>query len=217
MAVEVKIQANKGFLVIFDGIDGSGKTTQLNLMAENLISMGKTVKTTRNLGGTPIGEELRRVLLLPIERPPTTDLHVSIAVQEALIPALNHEKAEGSLILLDRGPMSLVAYQSFGSGLDKDLCWQFADRGLEQLKPDLIIVYDADTHTALERARQHSASADYFESKPYDYFDRVASGFREASERYKDKYNVQLIDANRDFEQIHSQTMALITRLIGTS
>jgi dTMP kinase len=208
-------EKKRGYLIIFDGIDGSGKTTQLNLVNEKLISAGRPVKTTRNLGGTPIGEELRHVILLPIERPALTDLHVSIAVQEALIPALNSEKISGSLILLDRGPMSLVAYQSFGSGLDEDLGWQFADRGLEKLAPDLVIVYDAETQTAVERARQHSASEDYFESKPFDYFDRVANGFRQAAERYKAKYNVHVVDANKSFEEIHSQTMQIVSSVIG--
>src|ERR1039458_4190816 len=108
-----------GFLIIFDGIDGVGKTTQLNLADQSLKAEGWPVSISRNLGGSPIGEALREVLLKPIDRPPTTDLHVSVAIQEALVPAIVTERQAGRLILMDRGPLSLAAYQIYGSGVDE--------------------------------------------------------------------------------------------------
>lgn len=195
-----------GLLVIFDGIDGVGKTTQLNLASEALIAEGWPVQATRNLGGTPIGEALREVMLRPIDRPPTTDLYISVAIQEALTRAIATERTDDKLILMDRGPLSLAAYQAFGSGLDEATTWRYVEAGMNQLQPELTIIYQSEVATAIERARRQSGKADYFESKPLDYFERVAQGFAAAAERYP----VQLVDANRSIEAIQADTMRLI-------
>src|SRR4051794_4239442 len=92
-----------GLVIIFEGIDGVGKTTQLNLVREELEAEGWAVYGTRNLGGTPIGEELRKTLLSSLERPETTNVYISAAIQEALVAAINGQREAGKIILLDRG------------------------------------------------------------------------------------------------------------------
>src|ERR1700722_19360970 len=91
-----------GLIVVLEGIDGVGKTTQILLAKDLLIKRGWPVYITRNLGGTPIGEELRKVMLDSLERPATTNLYLSVAIQEALAEALEIERAQGKLILMDR-------------------------------------------------------------------------------------------------------------------
>ncbi len=200
-----------GLLIAFDGIDGCGKTTQLNLVAKELSTQNYQVYKTRNLGGSPIGEELRSALLKTVSRPPLTDLYVSAAIQEALIEPINNERAKGSIILLDRSPLSLVAYQSFGSGVSEELGWKFADSGIEKLNPDLIFVYDIDPNVAIERARNHSGAADYFEEKPIEYFDKVSNGFNSAAERY----SAVAIDANTTIENLYALTIGKVNELLA--
>ena|SRR5579884_1002196 len=204
-------QNHPGQLIIFEGIDGVGKTTQLELANQVLEKQGVTVQTRRNLGGTPIGEELRNVMLLPLPRPTETNLYISVAIQEALIRDVAAARSHQQVILMDRGPLSLAAYEVFGSGLEADLGWKFVDDGMQRLQPDLVIVYTADTGRALERAKANASKLDYFESKPLDYFERVASGYQAALQRYG---GMVQIDANQSIESVHEQTMAAIEKLL---
>lgn len=203
-----------GLLVAFEGIDGTGKTTQMELARDELAAEGWPLNTSRNLGGTPIGEELRRVMKSNLPRPEKTNLHISVAIQEALIEEISNEREQGKFILMDRGPISLAAYEIYGGGLDADLTWKYVDDGMARLRPELVIIYSTDVATALERLRQ-DGQKDYFESKAPDYFERVAGGYAAAAKRYPD--TCVIIDANRSVEDVHRDTMwAISTLLAGT-
>lgn len=200
---------HNGLLVIFEGIDGVGKTTQVLLAKDLLAKQGWPVYITRNLGGTPIGEELRKVMLTTLERPSATNLYLSVAIQEALVESIQMERAKGQLILMDRGPLSLAAYEIYGGGLNEDLGWQYVDAGMQKLQPELTIIYTADVETALERAQRKSRKADYFESKPPSFFEKVAQGYSDGAVRYP-AYKAVIIDAGQPIEAVHSQTMQAI-------
>ena len=199
-----------GLLIMFDGIDGVGKTTQLQLVETLLREKHITVISRRNPGGTPIGEELRSAMLRPFPRPPLTDLYISAAIQEALIEEIKSERNKRSVILLDRSPLSIAAYQIYGSGINEEIGWQFVASGMDRLKPDLTFIYRCDPDTALKRARQQSANVDYFESKPINFFERVEQGYLEAAKRY----DVVVIDANHSIKDVHAKTMMHIEKLL---
>jgi len=203
-----------GLLIVFEGIDGTGKTTQLELAHQALLKNGWDVATARNLGGTPIGEELRKVILSPLERPSATNLYISAAIQEALIGAIEDKRAQGKIILMDRGPLSLAAYEIYGSGLGESLGWPHVESGMARLKPELTILYTTDVKVALARARRKSAKADYFESQSESYFEAVAKGYEAASSRYK---QVLKVDANRPVEDVQAETMRLISQAIKSA
>jgi len=205
-------KVNGGLLIIFEGIDGVGKTTQIELVRQKLAAEGWPVEVKRNLGGTPIGEALREVIKSPLERPGLTNLYISAAIQEALVEAINRDRADGKLVLMDRGPMSLAAYAVYGDGLAENFGWPYVERGIQQLRPDLTIIYQADIDMALDHARQKPDQADYFESKPRDYFERVAQGYVEAAKRYP---NSVVIDANRSIDAVQTDTMRRIRTLLG--
>lgn len=201
-----------GLLIIFEGIDGAGKTTQVELSREALESEGWSVQTSRNLGGTPIGEALREVILSPLERPSTTNLYISVAIQEALAEAIETARRQGKIILMDRGPLSLAAYEIYGGGLDASLGWPHVDAGMARLRPELTIVYQADVATALRQASQKRRRADYFESQPPSYFERVAKGYEAAAERYAKQ--VITVDGGRPIETVQAETMMLIRQTL---
>jgi dTMP kinase len=201
-----------GFLIIFDGVDGVGKTTQMKMAGADLAASGWQTLTSRNLGGTPIGEKLREVMLEPVARPPETDLYISAAIQAALTKQIEKDKINGNLILMDRGPISLAAYQIFGSGLEEELGWGHVDEGMRNLKPNLTLIYEADVANSLKRAKAKSKTVDYFESKSIDYFFRVSEGYKTASKRYD---NVITIDANQSVEEVHIRTMAAINAALA--
>lgn len=207
-------QSPAGLVIVFEGIDGVGKTTQLGLVRDELSKQKRAVHTTRNLGGTPIGEALRSVTLSEIDRSAETDLYISVAIQSALADSISAARNQGNIVLVDRGPLSLAAYHIYGSGVDEKLGWRYADEGMRRFKPDLVILYETDLKTALGRAKQRSSKTDYFASKPKAYFERVMRGFGDARQRYK-RYQIRIIDASTDIATIHTQTMNAIEELIN--
>ncbi len=124
---------------MFDGPDYVGKTSQLALVKRDLEVDKLKVYNARYNGGTPIGEALREVMLDDYERPAMTDLYINLAQQYALATALQQPRDDGNIILIDRSPLSIIAYQIFGSGADKTRGYQAADEILGLLPPDLII------------------------------------------------------------------------------
>lgn len=207
---ENKQQIPGGLVVMFEGIDGTGKTTQVQLVQQHLQQNDWPVSVKRSPGGTPIGEALRTALLDPAARPPLTDLYIALAIQEALIESIDSERAVGPVILLDRSPLSIAAYQVYGSGIDEAMGWGYVDDHMQRLKPDLVIIYECDASDALKRARQKSNSHDYFENMPLSYFERVAKGYRAAADRYPSV----IIDASQSIEQVNAQTMQHISKLL---
>lgn len=195
-----------GLIVMFEGLDGVGKSTQLRLAAEALEKAGWPVTTTRNLGGTPIGEALREAMLSTLARPAATDFYISIAIQEALIEELDRLRAAGNIVLIDRGPLSLAAYQIYGSGFDEATGWRAVDDGMQSIRPELIIGYKATVETAIKRAHHASVTPDYFESKPAAFFKRVQHGYDLAADRYP----VRVLDAEQPIKALHKATMELV-------
>jgi dTMP kinase len=200
-----------GLVVLFEGIDGVGKSTQLDLAAQTLRAEGFDVANLRNLGGTPIGEALRTVMLSPIERPGTTDLYISVAIQEALVHAIAQERAAGRIVLLDRSPLSLAAYAIFGGGVPESLGWQYVQSGMDQIAPELILVYKGNLPIVIERARKASGTPDYFESKPLSYFESVSHGYDVCTERF----SAVTVNADQSVHDVQVETMQHIRQLIA--
>ena len=174
-----------GFIIFFEGIDGTGKTTQLKRTAEFLKSDGWLVETARAHGGTPIGEALRSVSLSNILRPPLTDLYISLAMHASLAEKVAEWRQTGAIILIDRSPLSMVAYQQYGDHLAPEIVEMAAAQAMSRFSAELCITYVATVDTAMERAKQkHTGNADHFESKGQMYFERVQQGYHAAAELY---------------------------------
>lgn len=201
----------KGLIVYFDGPDGAGKTTQLELLASALIAEGQTVHQTRSVGGTPIGELLREASLSDNERPVATDLYIALACQNALAVDVNARREQGKVVLVDRSPLSIVAYQVFGDGLASEIGYNAAQQLMDLIKPDLTIVYLADSQALESRRMDRNVHQDYFESKPLDYHQRVAEGFKEAAQRF----DAKIMDATQDVDSLQAQTVELVKAVIN--
>lgn len=198
-------------VIYFDGGDGCGKTTQLDLAKHYLEQVGYKVYATRALGGTPIGESLREVILKEVDRPPETDMHIALASQYAVYVEI--EKLENiDVVLIDRSPLSIIAFQSFADKMDIALAKTQVDLILSKMLPDLMIVFDADASDLNDRRihRNKHEGTDYFESKHLTYHQAVAEGYRAAAQ----DYNAFLIDATLPINEIHRQTIELITKLL---
>jgi dTMP kinase len=189
---------------MFDGPDGVGKTTQIEKAARALRQAGLNIFTTRINGGSPIGEALRKVYLSNIDRPAATDHYLGMAIFEAFVEEIARIRADYDMILVDRSPLSNVAYQAFGSNYPLDAALRDCNRILLKLNPDAIITYDAPLAELRERLGHVSGTkADYFESQPQAFFERVRQGYAYCAERY----DTVVIDATAGVAVVHEATM----------
>lgn len=171
---------SRGLLIVFEGAEGAGKSTQLKLLAEALGSRGQTVVAVREPGGTVLGDEIRRLLLDPamqIDIVPRAEALLFMAsraqlVEQEIRPALE----SGAIVLLDRFFLSTYAYQGAGRGLDEvDLR---ASNGVATsgLVPDLVLLLTLPVSEGLSRAAQRGAH-DRIEQAELAFHERVARAF----------------------------------------
>jgi dTMP kinase len=169
-----------GKLIVFEGVEGCGKTSQMQLCQEWLKSLGVSVVVTREPGGTPLGLDLRR-LLLEVENKKianTTELLLYAAdrsqhVEEELKPNLE----KGNIILCDRYTDSTIAYQGYGRGLDINLINVLNAIATGGLESDLTLWLDVDIEVGLSRKRADSDIADRIELEAIAFHRRVQEGY----------------------------------------
>ncbi len=197
-----------GLIICFDGPDGIGKTTQLKLAADSLKAEGYQVFTAKAVGGLPLTDVLGRALMMNEDRPPETDLHVAIASQYALAHEILPRRDKGEIVLVDRSPLSIIAYQVYADNLDSSLGNKAVKELLGVIKPDLVITYYADPDVIKHRrgSRNGDSELDFFEGKPQDYHKKVAEGFKQAAKDFGSKS----VDASAPIELVREATMQLI-------
>jgi dTMP kinase len=209
--------------ITFEGIDGTGKTTQLKALESHLQARGRSCVLTREPGGTPLGNLIRQVLLevgkQPIASP--TELFLYLAdraqhVQDVILPALN----AGKIVLCDRYTDSTLAYQGYGRGIDLKLLRQlneFADRGAQ---PDLTFLLDCPVELGLSRTAQRQLKIatgenreDRFEREKLEFHERVRAGFLEMA--HTEARRFRIVNAARSVEEVTQEIRAIIDREIG--
>ncbi|MDJ0696404.1 dTMP kinase [Mastigocoleus sp. MO_188.B34] len=171
----------QGKLIVFEGVEGCGKSTQMQICCEWLQSLGIPVLVTREPGGTVLGADIRRLLLEKSDDKPitsTTELLLYAAdrsqhVEQELRPNL----AAGKIILCDRYTYSTVAYQGYGRALDMNLINQLNAIATGGLEPDLGLWLDLDVEVGFARKRGSGDIADRIEQEKIDFHHRVQLGY----------------------------------------
>ena len=202
----------KGKLIVFEGVEGCGKSTQMQICDEWLQSLGISVLVTREPGGTVLGTDIRRLLLEKTEDKPitsTTELLLYAAdrsqhVEQELKPNL----ATGKIILCDRYTYSTVAYQGYGRALDMNLINQLNAIATGGLEPDLGLWLDLDVEVGLSRKRGSGDIADRIEQEKIDFHRRVQLGY---SKLAASKPGVIFrVDASLTREAVKQQIQAIL-------
>ncbi len=175
-----KTEAARGRFITFEGLDGSGKSTQLERLATRLRELGYDVVTTQEPGGTAIGRQIRALLLSPDSRDisPTAELLLMFAsraqnVDQVILPAL----AAGKIVLCDRFTDSTLAYQGAGRELGSELVLELDRIACRGLEPDLTILIDVKAEVGLERARKRTDEDTRFEQYDLAFHRRVRQAF----------------------------------------
>lgn len=198
--------------ICFDGIDGTGKSTQIELMTEWLAQQGFESITCRDPGSTSVGEQLREIVLqghdLAIHRSTEMFLYMtarSQLVQEVIKPALD----SGKVVVSDRFLLANVVYQGHAGGLDPESIWQVGQVATSGILPDITIVLDLDVHTAASRINRE---LDRIEAQGLEYMDQVRQGFLLEASRSPE--TIKVIDADDSPERIHERITEAVQALL---
>lgn len=197
----------KGLFITFEGADGCGKTTQMNLLAKYLKNQGCEVVLTREPGGKGLGEKIREILL-------NYDGEVSDRCESFLFLAdraqnidtiVNPAVNSGKIVLCDRHTDSSVAYQGYGRGLDIDRINMLNNLATNGRKPDLTFVFDIGTETSMKRVGKEK---DRMESAGLEFHKKVRNGYLEIAK--KEPERIKVIDATKSIEEIHQEVLSYL-------
>ncbi len=200
----------QGLFITFEGPDGCGKTTQMNLLAQYFEKKGKRVVLTREPGGKGLGEKVREILLnydgevsdrcesflFLADRAQNIDIIVKPAVKQ------------GEIVLCDRHIDSTVAYQGYGRGLDINEINMLNNLATGGKKPDLTLVFDVDVETSMKRVGKEK---DRMESAGIEFHNRVRNGYLELATQEPDR--IKVLDATKTIEEIHEKVIEIIEKL----
>ncbi len=210
----------KGLFITFEGTEGSGKSTQITLLADYLKSRGRAVTLTREPGGTPIGDQIRKILLDPLNTAldPAAELLLYAAsraqhLAERIRPALE----AGGIVLCDRFSDATLAYQGQGRGLDVEMIRALDRIVTTGLRPHLTILLDLDVAAGLSRARGRNSSAGLehegrFEEEDAAFHDRVRKGYRALARQEPDR--IRVVDASRPPEEVQKDIRKIVDEVL---
>ena len=199
-----------GLFITFEGADGCGKTTQIELLNKYLLKKGFETLLTREPGAKGLGVKLREILLnYDGDVSPNCESFLFLADRAQHIdciikPAIK----EGKIILCDRHIDSTVAYQGYGRGLDINKINMLNDIATSGLKPDLTIVFDIDVETSMKRVGKEK---DRMESAGNDFFNKVRNGYLEIAKQ--EPKRVKVINSSDSIDNIHKQVIELLENL----
>ena len=207
-----------GTFITFEGIDGSGKSTQLRLLVNYLRQAGCNVLTTREPGGTPVGNRLRAALLDAQEEvDPLTELLVFAAdraqhVRRVLRPAIE----SGQVIFSDRYADATAAYQGAGRGFSPELIAEIIELATEGLKPDLTLLFDLSVEESVTRTRRRvngKHQGDRLDAETSDFHLRVREAYLKLAEAEPERFRV--ISTNRPAEVTHQRVKEIVVPFLA--
>ncbi len=212
----MRFPVNKPLFITFEGMDGSGKTTQMHRLAARLRAMGRTVLETAEPGGPPIAMKIRRILLDAAnqELSPVTEILLYFAsraqnVDEWIAPAL----ARGEIVLSDRFTDSSLVYQGGGRNLGPEAVAALERIACRGLKPDLTLLVDVDAEASLARARARNAAAPHCETRLDDEsieFHRAVWDAYHALAAAEPQ-RVKVVDGRTDIDTIESAVWRIVS------
>ncbi len=201
----------KGF-ISFEGVEGSGKSTQTKFLAQHLRTQGHEVIETVEPGGTKIGHKIRELLLEPENHmDPLTELLLYYAsraqhVREVIYPAIISNK----IVITDRFTDSTVAYQGHARGIDLGILNSLNEIVSPDMKPSLTFLLDIDVEEGLKRNRK-ALKEDRFELETVEFHNRVRDGFHQIAKEEPER--VRIIDASRNAEEVRKEITETIEEL----
>lgn len=204
---------SKGLFITFEGSDGAGKSTQIQLAKEYLESIGINPIMTREPGGTSISEKLRDILLDKenSEMSPIAEMMIYASARAQLVAeVIRPAMARGEVVVCDRYIDSSIAYQGYGRGLGS-MVEEVNKVAIDGMMPDITFFLDLDP--AVGRSRIQSDAMDRLEQEKLDFHYRVYNGYKAVAEA--DPERVAVIDASRSIEEISAEIRSILRKVCG--
>jgi dTMP kinase len=204
----------KGYFISIEGVDGAGKTTQVQLLKAKLIAANYQVLATREPGGNPTAESIRELILngaTTARFDPKTEalLHMAARVEhvEGMIkPALQ----QGFVVICDRFMDSTLAYQGYGLGVDLKELQALYHFACGTLRPNLTLILDVPLEISIKRIEERKGQLDHYEQAGVAFLDKLRKGFREIAAL--NPKHCHLIDANQPAPAIHQNIWELVVK-----
>ena len=203
--------------ITVEGIEGAGKTSCLDLLEQRIRQRGHDVLVTREPGGTPLGEDLRQLLLGHRHDGMADDTELLLmfaARAEHLHAKIEPALAAGSWVLCDRFTDATYAYQGYGRGIDLQRIAALETWVLGERRPDLTLLLDLPVEVGLERAGRRS-TPDRFERQALTFFDRVRQGYLSLAAAAPGRFRV--VDAAQSLDQVSRQVTATINAFLDSA
>lgn len=201
-----------GFFISFEGIDGAGKSTHVASVATQLRALGKTVVTTREPGGTALGEKLRVLLLTDVMHLETEALLMFAARREHIAQVIAPALERGEYVISDRFTDASFAYQGGGRKLSMSKLSELEHWVHPHLQPDLTLLFDVPIDVARQRL-DASRNLDKFEQEKEDFFAATREVYLQRARQFPQR--IRVIDSTQPIETVDQQVKALIADLVA--
>ena len=199
-----------GLFITLEGVDGAGKSSHLAWLEDWFSARGRKPRMTREPGGTPIGEQLRELVLHEPMHAETEALIMFAARREHLEQVIRPALAAGEVVLSDRFTDASFAYQCGGRGLPEARLAVLEDWVHADLQPDLTLLFDLSPEIAAQRLASARAP-DRFEREKKDFHARVRAAYLRRAERFPSR--IRVIDGSRGLEEVRQQLAAVLESL----
>jgi dTMP kinase len=204
-----------GKFISIEGVEGAGKSTQVSFIRQHLLEQGKTVIVTREPGGTELSEQIRGLLLTPAQPAMAveTELLLMFAaraehIKQVIEPALER----GDWVLCDRFVDATFAYQGGGRGVSQQRIKTLADWTLQDLMPELTLLFDLPVEIGLKRVIHRNEDIDRFEQEKVTFFEKIRESYLHSAIVEPDR--IKVVDASLSIDNIQQQLIKLLSPLL---
>jgi dTMP kinase len=202
----------RGKFITFEGIDGAGKSTHISFVASLLHDLGHTVITTREPGGTPLGEKLRELLLAEKMHLETEALLMFAARREHIAQVIEPALARGDWVVCDRFTDASFAYQGGGRKLERNKLDALEHWVHPQLQPDLTLLFDVPLEVARARL-ERSRKLDRFEQEKTDFFADTQAEYHRRAQQFPERFRI--IETIKPIAEVNEQISGIVKRFAG--
>lgn len=211
------VRTMKGIFISVEGADGSGKTTQIQMLKEYFEKKGYDVIITREPGGTKISEEIRSIILdeKHTDMGYITEMLLYAAARAQLVEqVIAPAKKEGKIIISDRFVDSSAVYQGIARGLGTKMVYDVNHYAIKACEPDITFLLDIDAMEGIGR-KKNQKNLDRMEKETMDFHQMVADGYRTLAAEHKER--IYVIDASLSVEKIHEQILIKLQQVMAES